>query len=263
MHEARIREATSVSFPRRVVVMASFVAGLGWPVAAQAYRPFNSTDAAVADTGDMEIELGPVGFMKEGPDRSLVAPSVIFNWGFAHRWEVVLEGRHFVQLGNAVAEPRFRVEDSALSVKTLIREGVLQEKTGVSVATEVSALLPTIHGDTAGVGAEGTLIVSQRWPDLTVHLNGAVAWTRAHRPGLFAGTIFEVHDTWTVRPVAELFLEAERDVPTIVSGLAGAIWRVRDSLSFDAGIRLARAGGVDTAELRAGLTWAFAIGLPK
>jgi hypothetical protein len=64
-------------------------------------------------------------------------------------------------------------------------------------------------------------------------------------------------------PVAEVFVEAERDVPTAVSGLVGAIWRVRDGLSLDAGLRLARAGGVNTTEIRAGLTWAFSVGVPR
>ena len=233
-----------------------------WPLSARAYRPFNSTDAAVAAKGEMEIEFGPLSLVKEGPDKSLVAPSVIFNWGFADRWELVLEGRHFLQLGDKIREPRFRVEDNALSLKGVLREGTLQEKTGLSVATELGALLPSINGD-SGVGAEEAIIVSQRWPDLTVHLNGAVAWTRAHRLGLFGGAIFEVHDAWAIRPVAEIFVEGERDAPTAVSGLVGAIWRVRDGLSVDAGLRIARAGGVDTTEVRAGLTWAFDVGVPR
>jgi hypothetical protein len=249
---------------RGAVVRAACVAlGFVWPVSALAYRPFNSTDAAVAEKGEVEIEFGPLGFVKEGPDRSLVAPSIIFNWGFAHGWELVLEGRHFIQLGDHITTQRFRVEDSALSLKSIWREGALQEKTGPSVATEASALLPTINGDDTGMGAEGAVIVSQRWPDLTVHLNAAVAWTRAHRPGFFGGTIFELHDAWAVRPVAEVFVEEERDVPTVVSWLVGAIWRVRDGLSFDAGLRLARAGGVNTTEIRAGLTWAFSVGVPR
>jgi hypothetical protein len=211
----------------------------------------------------MEIELGPLGFVKEGAERFLVTPGVVINWGLADRWELVLEGRHFVKLAENDDTPRSRIEDSALSVKTVLREGTLQERTGPSVATEVGALLPTIGGDDSGMGAEGSLIVSQRWPDLTVHLNAALAWTRAHRPGFFGGTILEVHDAWAVRPVAEVFVEAERDVPTAVSGLVGAIWRVRDGLSIDAGLRLARAGGVNTTEIRAGLTWAFSVGAPR
>jgi hypothetical protein len=126
----------------------------------------------------------------------------------------------------------------------------------------VSALLPATGGD-SGTGAELAVIVSQRWADLTVHLNGAVLWTRAHEPGALGGLILEGHDAWAVRPVAEVLVEGERDSPTTVSGLIGAIWRAREGLSFDAGVRLARAGSVDTTELRLGLTWGFKVGFPR
>src|SRR5262245_43120672 len=122
-------------------------AGLAVPLAARAYRPFNSTDAAVVDVGQVEIELGPLGLVREGSDRWLVAPSVILNWGFADRWELVLEGRHFVNLGSEGSQPRSRLQDNALSLKTVLREGAFQEKSGVSVATELSALLPEVNGE--------------------------------------------------------------------------------------------------------------------
>lgn len=233
-----------------------------WPCSALAYRPFNGTDAAVAAKGEMELELGPLGFEKEGSSKTLVAPAAVLNWGFADRFELVLEGRHLIQLEDQGSEPRSRIEDAALSLKSVLREGSLQERSGVSVATELSALLPSIDGG-GGAGGELALIVSQRWPDLTVHVNGAASWTRAHRLGLFGGAIFEVHDAWTVRPVAEVFVESERDQATVVSGLVGAIWRVRDGLSFDTGLRLGRAGGVTTTEVRAGLTWGFNVGFPR
>ena len=248
-----------MSGPRTALALGAVLAA---PFAARAYRPFNSTDAAVAEKGQVEIELGPFGLVQEGSDRWLVAPSVILNWGFADRWELVLEGRHFVHLGAAVAEPRLRVEDAAVSLKTVLREGSLQDKGGLSVAAELSALLPSINGE-SGAGAEGALILSRRWDAATVHLNGAASWTRAHTLGLFGGLIAEGHDAWTVRPVAEVFVEGERDLPIAVSGLAGAIWRLRDDLSLDAALRLARAGGVDTTEIRAGLTWGFSAGFPS
>jgi hypothetical protein len=233
-----------------------------WPSPARAYRPFDSTDAAVAARGEVELELGPLGYVVAGADRSLVVPSFILNWGFAEGWEAVLEGRHLVQLGSDLQEPRFRVEDTAFSLKTVLRDGALQEKAGPSVATEGSVLLPTLHGD-PGVGAGWTLIVSQRWTDVTVHLNGAAVWTRAHEPGVFGGIVVEGHDAWAVRPVAEAFVEAQREAPELVSGLVGAIWRVREGLSLDAGLRRARAGATRTTELRAGLTWAFGAGSPR
>ena len=239
----------------------SLLLGVLWPPFARAYRPFNSTDAAVAGRGELEIECGPVGWLAEGPERSLVAPSLILNWGFAEAMEMVLEGRQFLQLGNNASEPRLRVEDTALSLKRVLREGTIQDKTGFSIATEIGALLPTINGE-PGAGAEGAVIVSQRWTDLTVHLNGAVGWTRAHRLGLFGGLIIEAHDVWALRPVAELFVEEERDAPVVLSGLAGAIWRAQENLSLDTALRLARAGGVRTTEIRAGVTWAFEVGFP-
>jgi hypothetical protein len=246
----------------RAPAALALAAGFCIPPAAQAYRPFNSTDAAVADRGQVEIELGPLGYVREGSDESLVVPSLILNWGFADQWELVLEGKQFVRLGSAGTEPRLGVQDDALSLKGILREGVLQEKSGISVAAELSALLPEINGDN-GAGAELALIASQRTEALTVHVNGAALWTRAHEAGWFAGVIAEVHDAWTVRPVAEVFVEGEGGQPVTVSGLAGVIWRLRDDLSLDAAFRLARAGGVDTAELRAGLTWAFAVGFPS
>ena len=110
---------------RRAAVALLLLAG-AWPAPAIAYRPFDGTDAAVAAPGEVEIELSPLGYLKEGSSRWLVAPSVILNWGFAERWEVVLEGREFVQLGRDVGGPRVSVQDSAFSLKSVLREGSLQ-----------------------------------------------------------------------------------------------------------------------------------------
>jgi hypothetical protein len=249
----------------RVVVLRAFVvvaAGLGWPGRTEAYRPFDSTDAAVAAKGDLELEIGPAQYLVAGTSRALVAPSLVANWGFARDWEAVLEGRQLVQLGHEVDEPRLRVEGTALSVKHVLREGTLQEKAGPSVAIETGILLPTIGGE-PGAGAQATLIVSRRWDPITVHVNGALAWTRAHTLGAFGGVILEGHDAWVVRPVAEVFIETERHAHTTVSGLVGAIWRFSDALSFDAALRLARRGTENVTEIRAGLTWAFGVGFPR
>jgi hypothetical protein len=233
-----------------------------WPLAASAYRPFDGTDAAVAAKGEMEIEVGPLGYVAEGSDRTLVAPSLVLNLGVSDGWEVVLEGSNLLKLGSTAGESRMRLEDTGLFLKGLLLEGSLQGKTGLSVATEFGALLPTVRG-APGAGAKWALVVSQRWPDLTVHLNGAAAWTRAHEPAGSGGLIFEGHDEWAVRPVAELLVEGERGSPASISGLLGTIWRASDALSLDAGVRMARARGVNTTEVRFGLTWGFSAGFPR
>ena len=75
-----------------------------------------------------------------------------------------------------------------------------------------------------------------------VHLNAALAQTREHQPDLFLGAIVEGPDAWAVRPVAEVFTEQASGSARIKSALVGAIWRVRNELSFDAGIRRAHDG---------------------
>jgi hypothetical protein len=138
------------------------------PLNALAYRPFDSTDADVAATGKVELELGPLG------------------------------------------EP--------------------------------------------GVGLSGALIVSHRWPAATVHLNGQIELSRAHNLELFGGLIVEGPYTWTIRPVAEVFIDREFGRASETSGLIGAIWRAAENLSFDAAIRGARLDAGNAVEVRAGFT---------
>jgi hypothetical protein len=70
------------------------------------------------------------------------------------------------------------------------------------------------------------------------------------------GTIFEGPYDWTVRPVAEFVYEREFNTVEIYSVLAGAIWKVSDTLSFDVGFREAWVNRQPVTEIRAGLTFA-------
>jgi hypothetical protein len=64
---------------------------------ALAYRPFDSTDAAVADKGEFEVELSPLSYRHDDDGIAWISPSARLNYGFAQDWEVVLEGQaeHF------------------------------------------------------------------------------------------------------------------------------------------------------------------------
>lgn len=226
------------------------------PRAALAYRPFDSTDAAVAAAGEMEIELGPLGYLAEDGARFLVAPELRLNWGVAPGREVVLEGRNFLPLNREAGEPRDRIEETALSVKSVLRQGELQTQSGASVATEVGLLLPTVHGE-PGTGASAALILSRRLGSLTLHLNAAAELTRSHRAGFFGGMILEGPSGWKVRPAGEIVAVGERDSPSERSALVGAIWSAREGLAFDCAFRIARSDDLSTHEVRAGLTWDF------
>jgi len=223
---------------------------------ALALRPYDSTDADVAKRGEFELELGPLGRRREGSKWIEVAPTVIGNFGLAGGRELVIQGQREVALDRGPGEPRSAIVDNGVFIKQVLRHGTLQDTAGPSVATEYGLLLPSVHGE-KGTGLSVAGIVSQRTEAVSVHLNAALAWTREHEPGLFLGAILEGPHAWTVRPVAEVFGEQASGSPRITSGLVGAIWRVREDLSFDVGIRRAHDGNEAIRELRLGLTWTF------
>src|SRR5258706_8239826 len=223
---------------------------------ALALRPYDSTDADVAKQGEFELELGPVGRRREGSKSLAVAPAVVGNFGLEGDRELVIQGQREVALDRDPGEPRNAIVDNGVFIKQVLRQGTLQHASGPSVATEYGVLLPSMHGEKrTGLSVAG--ILSHRTETLSVHLNAALAWTREHEPDLFLGVILEGPYSWVVRPVAEVFGEQASGSPRATSMLVGAIWRFRDGLSFDVGIRRAHDGDETIRELRLGLTWTF------
>jgi hypothetical protein len=221
---------------------------------ASAYRPFDGTDAAVADPGVLEIEFQPAGIRRNDEQTTLIAPATVFNYGFAKNWEAVLEGE--IQTPRTPSGPT-SLSASAAFLKHVLRPGVLQDQLGPSIATEFGVLLPDTIGNT-GVGAHLAGIASQRWDWGTVTLNIVGELTRDQHADVFSGIILEGPATWPIRPVAEFFYENEIGQEWAVSGLIGAIWQIQDNLSFDIGFRHAIVSRSIINEVRAG----FTIGIP-
>jgi hypothetical protein len=248
------RQSSKPTFPKWLV-SASVVAVCltAWSGPAWAYRPFDGTDAAVAAPGEVEIELQPAGRLREGGSTTLVAPATVFNYGLSEGWEAVFEG-----LGQTPLSPSgsTSLTGAGAFLKHVLQPGSLQDKSGPSVATEFGLLLPEGIGDSS-VGASLAGIVSQRWDWGTIHLNAETALTRDHHADVFLGSIIEGPSKWSIRPVAEFFYEKEFGQSETVSGLVGLIWPVRDSLSFDIGLRHALTNGHPVNEVRAGLTFSF------
>jgi hypothetical protein len=240
---------------RQRPLLAAFVAGLllGWTSQAYAYRPFDGTDAAVADPGEVEIELQPAGAQWSHRQNLLIAPAVVYNYGLTENWEAVLETQ--LQTPFSPSGPT-SLSASGAFLKHIVRPGVLQDQTGPSIATEFGVLLPDINGDSR-FGGSIAGIVSQRWDWGTAHLNIAGELTRDQRADVFTGLILEGPSKWVVRPVAEFFYEEEFGQAHTLSALLGAIWQVNDKLSFDIGFRHATVNGSNVNELRAGLTVGF------
>ena len=237
---------------RVAIALAAETALFCWRGAAQAYRPFDGTDAAVAETGEVEIELGPVEYLRDEADRA----NVRIKYGFTPGWEAVLEG--ILAHGLTTDIPGTRLIENDAFLKAVLREGSLQEKSGPSIATEFGVLLPGIN-DEHGTGASLAGIVSQRWDWGTAHLNAQIELTREQHADYFFDTIIEGPHDWVVRPVSEIFYEREVGLFRTRSALIGAIWQVQDNIAVDFGLRGARVNDHTMGEIRAGVTFAFGV----
>lgn len=237
---------------RRLVLLACIAL---CPSVAMAYRPFDGTDAAVADPGELEIELQPAGARRTDDQRTLIAPATVINYGFAKHWELVLESQLETPLSPGGVS---NLTSSGIFLKHVLRPGALQDQPGPSVATEFGVLLPDTLGP-SGTGFSVAGIVSQRWDWGTAHFNVQGELTRSQHADVFTSLILEGPSKWTVRPVAELAYEEEFGQAHTVSALIGAIWQVRDNLSFDVAFRRASTNGMQASEIRAGLTFGFPI----
>jgi hypothetical protein len=240
----------TTGYRRRVFAVLSLLA---MTVPALAYRPFDGTDAAVADKGELEAELQPAGIRREGNENVLIAPAFVLNFGFTKNWEAILQGQ--VETPLSTSEPP-SLAATGVFLKNVLREGVLQDKTGPSIATEFGVLLPGINAN-SGTGASWAGIVSQRWDWGTTHFNVQTALTRDQHFDLFLDAIIEGPHKWMVRPVAEFFWEDEFGKFQTISALVGAIWKVDDNLSFDIGVRKALMDNRNVTELRLGFTVGF------
>jgi hypothetical protein len=224
-----------------------------WSGAAFAYRPFDGTDAAVAEPGEVEVELQPAGPKHEGASQTLIAPHTVLNFGLSEGWEAVFEGQGETPLSPSGAT---NLTTAGAFLKHVVVPGSLQGKSGPSIATEFGVLLPDSSGD-SGVGASLASIVSQRWDWGTIHFNTEAALTRDHHADVFVGTIVEGPSKWKVRPVAEFFYEREFGQEETVSGLVGLIWQASDKLAFDVAFRHALTNRRPVNEIRAGVTFGF------
>lgn len=239
--------------PRLATALATLLlASHAW-----AYRPFDGTDAAVAEEGVFELEAG-VGRTHIGDVDRLALPSMVFNYGLPRDTEIVLEGQVERELGSTADGPRDSLVDTDVSMKHVFVKGSLQDGTGPSVATECAVLLPEVHGS-SGTGAECAAIVSNKWDALALHLNLGLGRTREHQTARTVSLIAEGPEKWSVRPVAELLAERDTGGGRLNSVLVGAIWQHGEDLAFDLGVRDARTGDSRFDEVRVGLTWSFAV----
>ena len=119
----------------------------------------------MADPREVEIELGYFNLARTGGSNTITTPSEVANYGIANRLELVGEFRLDVSPGVDVTDP-------ALSLKGVLKEGLLQDKPGLSVAAEAGVLLPSTVTVERGVGFETVGIVSGKLAPVILHVNG-------------------------------------------------------------------------------------------
>lgn len=227
-----------------------------------AYRPFVSTDASVANRGEVEIELGMSGFRGPHGRATIDAPELVVNLGVGPDLELVGHFTLATELTHDPNQDATRFEDSGVSLKWVARDGVLQDSSGVSLAVELDALLPTLRGQDRP-GAQLVGIASARTLGWTYHLNaGALVEPSGSDPGAVWGVIVERPLVGPLRAVAEINGESVRGSRPNNSALVGAVWSITapapfHELSFDIAVRRGLSSAADDWGGTAGVTFAF------
>ncbi len=220
-----------------------------FPSAAWAYRPFVSTDAAVADPQEVEIELGYFNLERTKDENTFRIPSLVLNYGLVKNLEVV--GEFKLEEGSR----GLNIVDPGVFLKAVIREGWLQEKDRLGIAVEAGPLLPSTVKGERGVGFEGIGIATGRLSWFTYHLNlGGGVQRSESKPFAIWGVIGEFPIVRDFRLVAEVNGESTRGERANNSALIGFIWKPTSAnIYLDAGVRR---GITDAAP-----EWQFTLGL--
>jgi hypothetical protein len=212
-----------------------------------------STDAAVADPKEVEIELGYFNLERTHGQNTIATPSMVLNYGVAKNLELVGEFRLEVS-------PAVEIGDPALSLKGVAREGVLQDRPGLSVAVEAGVLLPSTLSREHGVGFEAAGIVSGKLAPVTVHVNGGGGLDRDGRLFGIWGVIGELPLHSKLRLVGEVNGETTQGERPNNSALLGVIWQPTSKNVFlDAGVRRGISQAAPDWQFTIGLTFGFSI----
>jgi len=221
---------------------------------AHAYRPFDFSDADVAEEHTLEIELAPVEFARRGPDHELRVPALTLNFGLGGGYELGVEGVRNVPIegeGDEALGPT--VFESGASITKLVRGGRLQEKQGPSIAVEGIALFPTREGPHMGFETNG--VISTAGKTGAVHFGVAASRLPTGEDEAGAGLILETHPFHGWRPVVELKAIGTRGEATDKGLLTGVIFQPSDGLAFDFAVNYGESGGERWTELRGGATY--------
>jgi len=218
---------------------------------ALAYRPYDSTDADVAEDDELEFEFGWRHAELEAG--GLTGIGAVFNLGVGRDREIVAEGE-WQRWQPTPGAAESGVEDVGLFLKQVHRRGSLQGEPGISIASECGALIPRRHEE-AGVGAECLLIASHETSAIAIHINAGVAYETDHRWARSVGLIVERAGHRRLKPGIELLHERSEGDRSEIAMLVGLTWTVSEDCALDVAFRRQLQPSSDSHEWRLGLTW--------
>lgn len=220
-----------------------------------AYRPFVSTDASVADKNVREIELGFFNISHAEDKNEFVVPSLRFDYGILKNWEAV--GEFNVRVHEEGKNQDFELKDSAVFLKGVLREGILQNQQGPSFAVELGVPLPSTVKRESHVGAEGIVVYSSKISNLVYHLNlGGELDREDFAPNGIWGVILEYPCGGRFRLVGEVNGVIKSQGSPDNSGLVGFIWQIGGTY-LDFGVRKGFSSAASDWELTTGIDFTF------
>jgi hypothetical protein len=76
-----------------------------WPLALAGARrgvpSLRRHDAEVAELSELEIELGPVNYYRQGDQTFLITPALVLNFGLGKETEIVIDANLYEALGKS------------------------------------------------------------------------------------------------------------------------------------------------------------------
>ena len=233
--------------------VAMMILGLAWWHPAWAYRPFDFTDADVAEARTLEIAVAPAEYLEHGEVRSMHLPNLSLTFGLGGGYEFGVEGINSVFLKTDDTQPQSSFFEWAAAIKRLLRRGNLQDVAGPSIATEGEVVVPTRGQVRPGTAL--AVVMSDESKTGVAHLGVEVARTPELENELSVVLILETLDYHGVRPVAELATTGVRHALPENSALIGVIYEAYEGLAFDVGVKFGKAGDDRSTELRTGASW--------
>jgi hypothetical protein len=232
----------------------SAAAILGVPSVAHAYRPFDGTDAEVAEFGELELEWDTFVTFATSGIPELTSPVLTVNVGVYRRLELVLEtNNEFYRPDRGKVTDR--LAETHLFLKGIVREGFAQGKSGPSIAIEAGPWLPNPNGLIGdGIGGSVSAICSVEVAQMIAHFNVLVAFDLEKHPELFGSIILEGPRSHLVRPISEILVEHTFGGSTTYSALLGAIWKANKDLDVDFAVRALSTDHIPMGQVRVGFT---------